>query len=403
MTHDTIAVVSSWTDGLHGAGGNGGVRSYTVAGDRTWTLTHTYDTALNAGHLTLGPDATSLYLLDERKDITAGTGAGGIVGYTVDPSTGALRRHSSALTIGPNPSYVSVDPTGAYVFTANHGNTYHVAVRITWDEQARTARQEFLHDDGTVTVLAVRPGGRLADAAHVEVLPSHPGPDPRHQRSAHPHSALTDPTGTFLIVCDKGSDRIHSYRIDRATGRLRAADTHRARPGVAPRHPLFHPEHGLLYVVNELHSSIDVFALDGADGTLEHRQTVSTVPHDVPGDNHPSDLALHPGGGYLFAANRGHDSICALAVDPASGLLDPMDTAPVGGSRPRGIVVDPAGETVYAACTDSGRVTATAVDPATGKLTPTGQATEVPRPTCVRFLPAAYRTTPRPATGEGDS
>ncbi|MGV9967848.1 lactonase family protein [Streptomyces olivaceus] len=394
MAHDHIAFVSSWTDGLHGAGGNGGVRCYgvdTIA--RTWTLTHTYDTLVNAGYLALTSDAASLYLLDERKDIIGGAGDGRILRYSVDRTSGTLSHQGSTSTIGPNPSYVSLDPSDSFVFTANHGSAYHAGVRITWDEETRTARQELVLDDGTVTVLPVTADGGLPPAAHVEILPAHPGPDPKHQRSAHPHAALPDPTGTFLIVCDKGSDRVHSYRIDRVTGRLRRVDTFRTRPGYAPRHPLFHPANGLLYTVNELHSSIDVFAL-GDDGTLSHRQNVSTVPFDDPGDNHPSDLALHPSGAYLFASNRGHDSICALTVDPASGLLEPVQTVPVGGSRPRGITVDPEGRTLYAACTDSGLVTATDIDPDTGKLTPTSTALPVPRPTCIRFLPS-----PSPVSG----
>ncbi|WP_067672871.1 lactonase family protein [Nocardia miyunensis] len=385
--HERLVMVSSWTDGLYGAGDRGGVHVYRIAEpDGEWELVGTHDTNLNVGFLAFDPVRPAVYVLDERKDIVGGTGGGFATSYAIDPETGRLTREDTVSSVGPNPSYVSVDPKGRFVFVANHGNAHHAAVRVRWDDRTRTAAADMLYDDGTVAVLPVRSGG-LGPVCHVEILAAEPGPDPTHQRGSHPHAALIDPTGRFLVVCDKGTDRIRTFRIHE-DGRLGAAGGYWSAAGRAPRHPAFHPSNGLLYVVNELHSSIDVFALNTDDGSLEYRQSASTVPFRDPGDNHPSDIAFHPGGGYLYASNRGDDSVCVLAVDPADGTLEPLELVDAGGGRPRGITVDPDGRAVYVACTDSGVVAVHRIDLLTGKLLADRREIPVPRPTCIRFLPA---------------
>ncbi len=95
---------------------------------------------------------------------------------------------------------------------------------------------------------------------------------------------------------------------------------------------------------------------------------------------------MHPSGKFLYASNRGEDSIAIYAIDPAKGTLTHVGTVPTGGKEPRNFEIDPTGKFLFAANQHSDNVVVFRIDAKTGKLTPTGETLEVGRPVCVRFL-----------------
>ena len=92
----------------------------------------------------------------------------------------------------------------------------------------------------------------------------------------------------------------------------------------------------MAYVVNELDLSVTVFRYDADAGTLDAVQTISTLPEQLREvRSSGSEIRVHPSGKFIYAANRGHDTIAAFRIDPTSGELAFIEREPIRGSWPR--------------------------------------------------------------------
>jgi 6-phosphogluconolactonase len=156
-------------------------------------------------------------------------------------------------------------------------------------------------------------------------------------------------------------------------------------PGAGPRHFAFHPNGKLAYVISEMKGSVTVFSYDAAKGALNSLQTISTLPEDFSGSIEDAEVAVHPSGKFLYASNRGHDSIAVFTIDPTKGTLTPVEYVATGGKIPRSFEIDPTGSLLFAANQDSNNIVAFRIDARTGRLTPGGKVLEVSKPVCVKF------------------
>jgi 6-phosphogluconolactonase len=156
------------------------------------------------------------------------------------------------------------------------------------------------------------------------------------------------------------------------------------RPGAGPRHLTFHPSLPLVFVANELDSTVATLRFDSARGTLSPQSTSSTLPAGWTGTNYPADIHVAANGRTLYVSNRGHNSIAvfSIATDGALALEQVISTA---GDWPRNFSLDPSGRWLLVANqrSDSVIVFARAAD--TGRLTLTQQRISVPTPVCLRF------------------
>ncbi len=141
-----------------------------------------------------------------------------------------------------------------------------------------------------------------------------------------------------------------------------------------------------MYVLGELQSTVTVFAND-AQNTYRSVQQISTLPKDFSGRNDAAEISVHPNGKFLYASNRGHESIAVFAMDPVRGTLTFVAHVPTGGKEPRHFAIDPSGKYLLAENQLSNNIVVFKIDPATGGLTPTGQVVEVPSPVDLAFLP----------------
>ncbi len=141
-------------------------------------------------------------------------------------------------------------------------------------------------------------------------------------------------------------------------------------------------------MINELQSTVTVFSYDAANGILHPLQTISALPKEFSGENTAAEIAVHPNGRFLFASNRGHDSIALFAIDKAKGTLRLIDNFSVKGRTPRSFVIDPTGSRLLVANQDTGNIVVFRIDPRTGRLTPTGQEVKVPAHVCLKFMAA---------------
>jgi 6-phosphogluconolactonase len=212
--------------------------------------------------------------------------------------------------------------------------------------------------------------------------------DPRRQEAAHAHSIIAAPGNRVVLVADLGMDKIMLYRLDGKTGALAPHDPPfiAARPGAGPRHQVFHPSGRFLYVVNELDSTVAVLAWDSARARGQEVQAISTLPRGYISPNNCAEISISPSGKFVYASNRGHDSLAIFAVDAANGKLAAAGHVFTQGKTPRNFELTPTGDVLLAANQDSDTIVPFWVDQATGQLTPTGNVTSVPTPVCVRMM-----------------
>lgn len=382
------AYVGSWTQGPFGVGGGGGISVFSV--DLTdGSLTPVSRTGpefenLNAGYLAIHPNGRFLYSTNEVKNLDDEEGAGGgVLSFAINQENGSIVHMNTQPSMGVNPAYITIDATGSLLLASNHGN-YDPVVTVV--RRNGVAEIQKVYDDGTVSMFPVRPDGTLDPASDVAVLERTRGVDSLSQRSPHAHSVNFDPTNRFVLVCDKGADRIYVYRVDAESRSFEDGTYYSTAPGISPRHSAFHPRLPYVFVINEREPSLSSFGFDPDTGDLRLIQTAPTIPAGFTERNTPADIRIHPNGRFVYGSNRGHDSIAIFSIDEETGRLASAGIVSTQGSTPRGFNFDPSGEYIFVANQGSNEVTTFAVDPDNGNLTPTGATAEVLKPAVIKFL-----------------
>jgi 6-phosphogluconolactonase len=243
------------------------------------------------------------------------------------------------------------------------------------------------YQGGTIAAHRRQADGRLAAASEVVRHTGH-GTNPDRQAGPHPHMIVCAPDGAVALVPDLGLDQVFAYEVEPAAARLRrvADGGTLLPPGAGPRHLAFHPNGRVVYLVTELASTLVVCTW--AAPKLHIQQTLSLLPGGWSGESTAAAVVVHPSGEFVYASNRGHDSVAAFrTVDPASGAVELLGHTSTRGRVPRDINIDPSGRFLLAANQDSDSVAVFGVDSATGALTPVGEPVTVPRPVRVLFAP----------------
>ena len=321
---------------------------------------------INPSYLALDPSRRYLYAVEEIDDYE-GQASGAVSAFAVDQATGDLTWLNRQPTFGTAPCHVSVDASGRWVLVANYGS-------------------------GSIAAYPIEAGGRLGTSS---AFVQHEGGsvNPQRQQGPHAHMIMPDPRPvaagmpTRVLVNDLGLDKVLAYQLDHGKGTLTpdSPPWGTVEPGQGPRHLAFHPSKDLLYVLNEIGSSLTTFAYDPASGALNALQSLSTLPETFMGRNSCADIHIAPSGRYVYSSNRGHDSIASFAVDEATGTLTALGHTPTGGSTPRNFALDPSGAFLLAANQRGDSIVSFRVDQESGSLTPTGDVATVPTPVCILF------------------
>ncbi len=294
-----------------------------------------------------------------------GQPTGGVSAFAVDPATGKLKLLNQQSSMGTGPCHLILDRAGRHVFVANYGS-------------------------GSIAVLPVAADGRLGEATDVV---QHEGKsvNPQRQAGPHAHCVTLDPANRFLFVCDLGLDKVMIYKFDAETGKLAPNEPAFAAvaPGAGPRHMVFRPDGRFAYVVNELNSTVTAFAYDANAGAMKELQTVSTLPESFDGPNTCAEIGIHPSGKYVYASNRGRDSVVLFAVDREKGSLSYVEEQSTGGMTPRHFGIQPSGAHMAIANQNSDTLLLCRIDEANGRLKPSEVFAEAPTPSCIQFLPPA--------------
>jgi 6-phosphogluconolactonase len=322
--------------------------------------------SVNPSFLVAHPSGRFLYAANEI-DSFEGEAAGAASAFAVDKATGKLTLLNQSSSRGTGPCYVSLDRAGRHLFIANYGG-------------------------GNVAVIPVGADGKLGSASSF-VQHQDAGVDAPKRRTPHAHSMDLDPAGRFALAADLGLDRVQVYRFDAEKGAVSPAEPPFAavKAGSGPRHLAFRPDGRFAYVINELSMTLTAFRYDADRGALTEVATISSLPPGVgvASGFSGAEVVAHPSGRFVYASNRGHDTIAVFAIDAASGAPRLVENVPTGGQIPRGFNLDPEGRYLLVGNQKSNTVVVFAIDPASGRLKPTGQSVEVGAPVSVVFVAAA--------------
>jgi 6-phosphogluconolactonase len=303
------------------------------------------------------PNGKYLYSVNETGKAST------VSAFSIDPKNGKLTLLNQLPSLGEDPCFLSFDRTGKFLFVANYTS-------------------------GNVAVFPLLADGRLGEHTALQQDSGTLGLNKERQEGPHAHFIAPSTHNRFAYVADLGLDHVLVYKFDSAKGTLEPAGgsaSAELKSGAGPRHVAFSDNGRFMYVVSEMASAVTVFANENQE-TFRAIQTLPMLPTGFSGRNDAAEIEIHPSGKFLYASNRGHDSIIEYSVDGKTGMLRQVADVPTSGKEPRHFAIDPTGNFLLAENQLSDAIAEFRIDPASGKLTPTGETLAVPSPVCIAFL-----------------
>ncbi len=333
--------------------------------------TGVYEMGTSPSCLAVNTNGTRLYSSNET-DRVGDDKEGTISAFAINQSDGQLKLLNTVRSGGAGPTYVSIHPSGKFLFVANYFG-------------------------GSVSVLPILPDGSLGEATDVKKDAGPIGPTRAtnappgsfafsgHDRT-HAHMIQSDKVGRFVFHADNALDRIFIWKFDTTKGVLIPHEPSAVAlpPGDGPRHFYFHPNKRWLYSIQEEGSTIVLFDHDSTAGTLKARQTISSLPPGFAGSNFCSEILVSMDGRFVYAGNRLHDSIAIFSVGK-NGELTFVNEEWTRGNYPRSFTFDPAGNFLYCCNQRDDNVAVFSVNRQTGLLKFTDQYVPVGNPSIVVF------------------
>ncbi|MGE6314085.1 lactonase family protein [Bacillus cereus] len=307
----------------------------------------------NPTYLAISQDNKYLYSVIKKGE------SGGVAAFSINNQTKKLEVLNIQVLEGASPCYVSVDTKNSVAVTAN----YH---------------------KGTIESYIVSgEKGTLNPAASV-IEHKGSGPNKERQEKAHTHYAGFTPDNKYVVAVDLGIDHLITYKPNR--GVLTEVNRLSVKAGSGPRHLVFHPNGRNVYVMTELSSEVIVLTYNVKDGGFKEVQYISTIPKEFNENNQGSAIHISSDGRFVYAANRGHNSIAVFSVNQDSGELTFVESVCTEGDWPRDFVLDPTGKFLIVINERTSNLVLLSRDEFTGKLKLLQSDVVVPNPVCVKFL-----------------
>lgn len=325
----------------------------------TVNLRQTVGNVKSPSFLAIHPSGRYLYAVNEE-DEQGDEQSGSINAYTIDSQSGQLTFLNQQMTHGKEPCHVTIDRSGKLAFVSNYGS-------------------------GSLAVLPILKDGSLGEASQV-IQHTGKGVDPERQASPHVHSAIVSGDNQWLYVSDLGTDKIHVYKIDEQQGKLipcPGSPFLRLAAGSGPRLLAVHPQDEWIYSLKEMSSTVAMLRRDGKT------ETVGLVEDDIPflaetysGERSGGDIHLDAQGRYLFATNRGNNTVAIFSLGD-DGKPTHRSLHYTGGDEPRNFLIDEPSQYVLIGHQKSNNITVFTFDAERGELKATGDQIDVPAPVCL--------------------
>lgn len=319
-------------------------------------LRQTFKGIDNPSFLRLSPDRKYMYVATRAPQAIEASG-GHVAAYKIG-NRGNLQFLNKQVSNGADPCHVDVSPDGKWVAIATYGG-------------------------GTTSVYPVNGDGSLQPALTV-IRNSGSGADKSRQEGPHAHSIKFSPFDESVFSADLGTDQLNIYHFENGKMGFYEQKFVKLPPGSGPRHFDFHPNGKVIYVINELNSTVSAVHREGDNWKVF--QNVSTLPAGFEGVSYCADIHVSGDGKFLYGSNRGHNSIAVFKVAAETGELDFRGTVPVEGDWPRNFALSPCGKWMLVANQRSHDITVFSIDTESGMPRYTGKKIEMASPVCIEFL-----------------
>ncbi|MGB0732217.1 MAG: lactonase family protein [Pontibacterium sp.] len=323
-----------------------------LADDGQLTLETIEKGLTNPSYLTFNAAKTRLYVVHGDTD-QAST-------FAYDRETNKLTYLSSVTTGGRNPVHLALSPSEKQLVVSNHVSS-------------------------SIAVLSIDDHGELSELSQLILLSGEVGPHRDEQPFAKPHFNPFSPCGNFVVVPDKGLDKIFSFPFEGGRIIEDGAQVCDAREGAGPRNLVFHPSGKWAYVINELDSTICAYSFNAETGQLLPFQIISSLSQHFTGNSRASGICINAKGSTLYASNRGEDSLIVVSIDEKTGEMKPIQTVPSGGKTPRFFTLSPDEHFLFVLNEDSDTIQTMSVTSEDGCLLAVGQPFASASPVCMVF------------------
>jgi len=315
----------------------------------------------NPSFLSIDPNGKFLYAVNEL-DSFKQESSGAISVYSINPESAALDLIQQIPSLGAAPCHVSLDKSAKYLLVANYNG-------------------------GNAAVFPIAKDGKLGkQSAFIQDSGSSVNAD--RQTGPHAHFIQVTNDNKFLMIADLGIDQVMVKKFDATTGTLTSFDSTlvKVTPGSGPRHLAYAPSGKFVYVLNELSSTIAAFTFESETGRMQMIQTISTLPDNFSGSSITAEIAIDAKGKFIYASNRGDDTIAIYSINNKDGKLTSLGRIATGGKTPRHFEIDPTGQWLIAANQDSDNLVVFQIDQSSGTLVQASEISGIASPVCIKFF-----------------
>lgn len=314
--------------------------------------------------------------------------SGRIFVYDLDPETGMPAEYARIATNCPNPAYVSLDPSGEYLFEAHHSTPSPSGIVFHEKKPSGEFETRMVYMESDLQVYRLDADG--IPQALVENIDMRKA---QENHASHPHSAVFSPSGKLLAVADKGSGYLFLFTFDKETHQLHLLNKVLTDcPEASPRYVLFHPTLPYLYVNHEAsydgHCYITAFRYT-EDGGLQRICVENVLDPELPVKTdtrlEQQGFVMHPDGSFFYSLINAADVIAAMKIDPETGAFTTIQNLKIPGCRPRGLAISPNGRYVISTCLVGGELTSYQIEE-NGLLTVKEQGKPQPGASYISFF-----------------
>jgi len=318
----------------------------------TISIIDRYSGVYKGNYFALSNNNKHLLVTTKSKDDTKG----GIVQYNIDED-GSLTWEKEELTAGDLPCHVSFSPDMSYVMSANYA-------------------------DDEISLYNFNNEALSPEIDNISMADQSKG-----------HYISTDPSGKFVHAVFLGLNRVYNYMIE--SGKYIKNPNQEyfsVSEGYGPRHMVFHPNNKAVFILNETQSSVTACNYDSTTGEIAEIHNISMIPDDFTGTTNAAAIRIHPSGKFLYASNRGHNSIAVYEISE-NGSLSLVELETSGINFPRDFNLSPDGLFLVAANQKGGTIISFFINQSTGELEPTTKLQFINQPLAIQFLPIVDKDT----------
>ncbi len=317
--------------------------------------TYEINEVINPSFLDIAPNSKHLIVCTDTKLPQNGT----ISSYSFNSNTGKLSFQNKISCGGYNPIYIAVDATSSIAAFGNYGGGSFSISKINKEGKLQPFEKLYEFNDSSL--------------------------NKERQEKSHIHATVFSPDNKFLFATDLGADKIRVYHFSKNKKNiLNIAENLlvHTKPGSGPRHLEFHPKLNYAYCIEELSGTIASYSYHSGKLNLIDRISACSETKEVYSS---ADIHISPDGLFLYASNRGENTIAIFSINQKNGTLKLLAHEPTYGNTPRNYVIDPSGNFILVANQHSNNIIVFKRDIVTGMLTKTDNIISIPNPSCLKM------------------